>query len=227
MGIPALTGLGPDPSYEDVVVKINSLVNELRNALLTLDTVNVLELNAEVITAGSITADKIGANEITADKMNVNQLSAISADLGHITAGTIEAVQIFGSVITGTVVQTKPEGQYPRTYIAGDDSVLEIQGSGNEDYRVYVAGTQPIHILRNNFGSTVIQKESNQYIMFHPGDMQFNPTGGFLINGVNVISEINSKANAFSGVTGSVSLAGVEGQVRTLLMNNGVITDVI
>lgn len=87
--VPTFTGLGPNPQFEDVTRKINTLVMELRNLMLSLDTLNVVELNAEVIIANTITADKIAANTITADKMNVTELSAIVANLGTITAGTI------------------------------------------------------------------------------------------------------------------------------------------
>lgn len=108
MGIPTITGLGPDPQYEDLVNKINSLVNELRNALLTLDTVNVLELNAEVITAGSITADKIGANEITANEIAANTITANEIAALTITANEIAANAIIASkILAGEITADK------------------------------------------------------------------------------------------------------------------------
>lgn len=79
MPVPSFGGLPPYPEFKDVVDKVNRLVNELRNLLLNLDTLNVVELDAEVIIA----------NTITADKMNVTELSAITANLGTITAGSI------------------------------------------------------------------------------------------------------------------------------------------
>ena len=60
--------------------------------------------------ATQIVGDNILANTIDASKMNVGQLSAITANLGAITAGSLDAVTITGSVITGTVLQTAAVG---------------------------------------------------------------------------------------------------------------------
>lgn len=73
-------------------------------------------LDANNIRAEGIEAKNIKANTITADKMDVNELSAISANLGHITAGLIESIQIFGSYIATR------NGSYPRA---------EMSNSGN------------------------------------------------------------------------------------------------
>jgi hypothetical protein len=88
------------------------LNEELTFLLNNLDTRNVNELNAEVIVAGSITADKIQAKSITAELISVNELSAISANLGHIIAGLIESVEIFGSYIATR------NGQFPRAELS-------------------------------------------------------------------------------------------------------------
>lgn len=126
MPIPSFTGLPPNPQYNDIVIKVNLLVQELRNLLLSLDTLNVVELNAEVVVAGSITGDKIAANTITANKMDVDQLSAISANLGHITAGLIEAVEIFGSYISTA------NGTYPRIDFSSLGNLLAAYLNANQ-----------------------------------------------------------------------------------------------
>lgn len=89
MPIPTFNKLGPYPEFKDLVNKINTIVAELQNLMVSLDTLNIIKLNAKVIEALTITADKIAANTITANKMNVTELSAIVANLGTITAGTI------------------------------------------------------------------------------------------------------------------------------------------
>lgn len=217
MAIPTITGLGPDPSFEDVTLKINSLVNELRNTLLTLDTINVLELNAEVITA----------NTVTADKMNVNQLSAISANLGHIIAGVVESIQMISSIITGSLIQTSPEGVFPRIELASSNRVFRVQGSPDDDLRMYVAGTQPILLFSNQFGTTTIDKVGSDFTTYNTANININSGGRVYLNGVDIISTLNGKANAFYGITGSVSLTNVGGGVTTLLFSNGILTSVI
>lgn len=47
-------------------------------------------LAADQIAANSITSGKIAANSITSDKISVTSLSAISANMGNITAGTLD-----------------------------------------------------------------------------------------------------------------------------------------
>lgn len=60
--IPIFTGLGPEPTYEDVVAKVNTLVNELTNLMVSLDSLNIREINAnDVNVTGTLTSvDIIG-----------------------------------------------------------------------------------------------------------------------------------------------------------------------
>ncbi|WP_029516293.1 hypothetical protein [Paenibacillus polymyxa] len=93
-----------NPSLGDIsqsgVDQLRTLVKQLHNAsvmqteellyiLNNLDTRNVNEIDGDVLVTGTITAAK----------MNVQKLSAIAADLGAITAGTIDSVEIYGSYI--------------------------------------------------------------------------------------------------------------------------------
>ncbi|MCE3202469.1 hypothetical protein [Paenibacillus sonchi] len=114
------------------------LTKELSWLLNNLDTRNVNELNAEVIVAGSITAGKLAANSVvaenitagsvetdklaagavTAEKITVGQLSAIAADLGHITAGLIESIEIYGSYIATR------NGSFPRAEMSNTEHLF-------------------------------------------------------------------------------------------------------
>lgn len=73
---------------------------------------------------GNLDVANIKAKSITADRMSVKELSAISADLGHITAGLIEAVTIIGSLI-----KTAETGQ--RVELSATENLLKaINGAG-------------------------------------------------------------------------------------------------
>lgn len=76
-------------SLEQIKNAVGIMTKELGWLLSNLDTKNMNEIDGDILVTGTVTAGKI----------NVNELSAISANLGHITAGLIEAVQIFGSYI--------------------------------------------------------------------------------------------------------------------------------
>ncbi|WP_110930680.1 hypothetical protein [Paenibacillus bouchesdurhonensis] len=80
-------------------------------------------IKAEAITtdklhANSVTTNKIQAGAVTAEKITVNKLSAISANLGIITAGLMQAVEIFGSYIA-----TRRDG-YPRCEMSATGNVF-------------------------------------------------------------------------------------------------------
>ncbi|MGW8439975.1 hypothetical protein ACWGXJ_03065 [Paenibacillus sp. S33] len=109
-----------NPSLGDIsqsnVDQLRSLVKQLHNAavqqteellylLNNLDTRNINEIDGDILVTGTITAAK----------MNVQKLSAIAADLGTITAGVIDSVEIYGSYIATSrdqfpKVEMSPEG---------------------------------------------------------------------------------------------------------------------
>ena len=51
-------------------------------------------ITATQIAAGTITATELAANSVTADEISATTLSAITANLGSITAGSIEGATI-------------------------------------------------------------------------------------------------------------------------------------
>lgn len=168
MPIPTFSGLPPYPEFNDVVNKINKLVNELRNLMLNLDTLNVVSLNAKVIEAGTITADK----------MNVSELSAISANLGHITAGLIEAVQIYGSFIATA------NGTYPRIELSNTDNLLKALTNATNFFEITPSlfgspanywnnGTVTAAIYLFIFNTLLIQSSHN---------INISPGSGYKIN---------------------------------------------
>jgi hypothetical protein len=92
MGIWKMSQLKAPPLTDDVKELreyIKYLSNQLASMLKDLD----FTLN------GDVDFRNVRAKSIKADRMDVDELSAISANLGHIIAGLIESVQIFGSYI--------------------------------------------------------------------------------------------------------------------------------
>lgn len=59
MPIPTLTVLGPEPSFDDVKFKLNKTIQELNNMLLSLDTLNIAHLSADVIDAGEVNTNLV------------------------------------------------------------------------------------------------------------------------------------------------------------------------
>lgn len=216
-----------DATQEELLnelAKLQKVLRYLLNGQIDFENIRARSIKADNIEVGTLTAEEIMANTITADKMSVNELSAITANLGHITAGLIEAVTIIGSLI-----QTSPEGVFPRIELSSSNRVFRVQGSASEDLRMYVAGTQPILLFGNQFGSTLLEKNGSEFSVFNAGNININTGSGGRVNlnNVDVLSALNGKANAFTGITGSVSYTDVGGNPRTLIFSNGVLTGVI
>jgi hypothetical protein len=87
--IHVVTEVGTLADAYEALAKLQKTLNYLINGNLDFENIRARSIKTENIEAGAITA-----NEITVD-----ELSAITANLGHITAGLMEAVQIFGSYI--------------------------------------------------------------------------------------------------------------------------------
>lgn len=115
VNLPNVDGITTLDQVKNALGRVNK---ELTWLLQNLDTRNINELNAEVIIAGSIQTDKLAAGAITAEKIDVDELSAISADLGTITAGLIQSIQIFGSYIATR------NGEYPRAEMSNTEHLF-------------------------------------------------------------------------------------------------------
>ncbi len=85
------------------------------------------DVNANVTT---INGGQITTNSITASKISVSNLSSISANIGAITAGTIDGV-----TITGGVVQTSSSGL--RIVLDGTTDKILFQNSGTTYASMY------------------------------------------------------------------------------------------
>lgn len=59
MPIPTFSKLKPDPSFADIVTKVNTLVGEMTNLMLNLDSLNVTHLTAETIDTGTLNANLV------------------------------------------------------------------------------------------------------------------------------------------------------------------------
>lgn len=132
-----------DPNEQDTGKLVKQLLNayiilteELSFLLNNLDTRNLNEVDGDILVTGTVTAGK----------MNVEELSAISANLGHIIAGLIESVEIYGSYIS-----TNRTG-YPKAEMSSEQNLF---GAYTDALRKII-----IEAVNNNSGSPRILLES-------------------------------------------------------------------
>ncbi|MEK3875172.1 hypothetical protein [Paenibacillus sp. FSL M7-0420] len=90
---------GPPSDPAQLLVYVKDLANTTAKMAKDLEFILNGNIAFDNIRAESIETQNLKAGAVTAEKITVDELSAISANLGHITAGLVEAVQVFGSNI--------------------------------------------------------------------------------------------------------------------------------
>lgn len=161
-------------SLKDYILKLQRDLNYL---LQNLDELNVSRLDAKVIVAETITGEKIAAETITANKMDVDELSAITANLGHITAGLIEAVEIYGSYIATA------NGTYPRIEFSSDDNLLNAMRSATNYISILpdVAGNPQLYFDNGSVSGSLGIIVSTLILQAITGNLQLSASLGDVI----------------------------------------------
>ncbi|MGG1643040.1 hypothetical protein ACIFQM_17615 [Paenibacillus sp. NRS-1782] len=127
-------------------IRANSIqAKNFQAGSVSADKIQAGAISADKIQAGAITSEKIQANSVTADKIQVSQLSAISANLGHITAGLVEAVEIYGSYIATRY------NDYPRAEMSWN----------NDLFGAYFDSRNFIRIIANYGGAPALEFFTN------------------------------------------------------------------
>ena len=157
------TAFGRDPKANDIVVVVrtdnNSQVAYKHNGTAFAVINNYID--GELIVDGTITTDQLAANAVVANQINVGTLSAISADMGSITAGSLNinsgaftvssagVMTATGATVSGAITATS--GSFTGDIVANnlnissatvvgtlsannlkiDDVTIDTDGSGN------------------------------------------------------------------------------------------------
>lgn len=239
MPIPTFTKMGPYPDFDAVVAKINTLVSELQNLMLSLDDANF--------------------RSITAAVMDVGELSAITANMGKLTSG-----EIYGAYIAtkeGEYPRAEMSSSDNLIKAASSDgqwiAVYPINGSTGtpqltfRDETISPLASAFMYIQPNSWSGGVASHTwaSTKFIRITPGGTSpFTSQQWLLIDGdvtlfdfSNIYSigdaqtlqqALNGKANAFSGYTGNVPIvtginfAGETATFALLHFTNGILTSV-
>ncbi|WP_042165518.1 hypothetical protein [Paenibacillus gorillae] len=139
------------------LAKLQKTMRYLVNGQLDFENIRARSIKAENIEVGSLTAEEIKAGTITADKMDVDELSAITANLGHIMAGLIESVEIFGSYISTA------NGTFPRAEMSNTSNLFgaySSDGDGVEVISQYTNDKPAVFLIEGGQGVGVINSSS-------------------------------------------------------------------
>lgn len=169
--------------------------------------VSALKNDLEFMLNGNLDVKNIRAKGITADRMDVNELSAISANLGHITAGLIEAVQIFGSYIATRMVG------YPRCEMSNTEDLFAAYGAANQHIKMFANGmignTPVLQFTQGNYFATQAQTAGAFYFQTS-GEMKLQGSnidlyGNVRINGAGPLGLYGQSYSSASEVSQLVS----------------------
>lgn len=132
-----------DSAETDIKVLVPQLLNayakltkELSWLLNNLDTRNLNYVDGDLLVEGTVTAAKL----------IVDELSAISANLGHITAGLIESIQIYGSYIATR------NGAFPRAEMNNSGDLLAVYTDSSSSVTIEPGITDEPTITFRKFG---------------------------------------------------------------------------
>ncbi|MFS0837270.1 hypothetical protein [Paenibacillus sp. 1P03SA] len=130
---------------------------------------------------GMLGNENIRVKSIQAERIDVNKLSAISADLGHITAGLIEAIKMVGSTIIGSYIATS-ENTFPRIEFSSAGTLLKASTTANNFMKIDPAFYQSPSLEWSYPGSRVSMGiyQNRFLINAESGDIQIGSSLGDL-----------------------------------------------
>lgn len=127
-------------------IKSNTITaSEIAANTITASQIASNTITASEIAAGAVSTSELAADAVTATKINVNKLSAINADMGDITAGTIE-----GGTIKGT---TEIIAQSANVTVTGDGYISHRENpTASESWR-FDLGSRYCNCMYRSSGS--------------------------------------------------------------------------
>lgn len=212
----------PGPPNKPDLQALSAYVGQLANLLA------VLSKELDYLLNGSLDVNNIRAHSITADTLNVDELSAITANLGTITAGIINGIEIYGSYIAtanGTFprVEMSTTQNLFRAYLTAD-TYLEIVPNfdGTSPVINLVSGGANRGLFRIN-GSNELEISGGTAVNLLGGDINLRPdpvlNKKVKVSDFNTIQNsggtglqdaLNTKASG-SGISGTVFVAATSG----------------
>ena len=198
---------GRGPKEGDIVIGKDTTVTPNKtyawsyNLSSTDWTANANFISGDLIVDGSITATELAVDSVTADKISVTDLAAINANLGSITAGSIDGVTVkIGS--GSSVFKADTNGIY-----LGDETFA------NADFRVTPAGA--ITATSATITGTInINNVDGSTVTYSGGNLQVGSIGTGNINNDAVTNAliatdaVNQDSIAANSVTASEIVAG-------------------
>lgn len=199
---------------------LSSQTNDLEHLLnghLDVKNIRAEGIEARSIKAGAIETDKLAAGSVTADKITVNELSAISADLGHITAGLVEAIKMVSSTIIGSYIGTKEPGIYPRTEMSATNGYFGAFESEDKHIRIvedYLGQGVSLVFFNGFFGGGSLYMASNKLDLKGQGELALAANGNITFDSLGPRGCVFGSWSSIYSNANSESLQAVLNQIN-------------
>lgn len=211
MPVPDFGGLPPKPDFNDIVIKVNELVQQLRNLLMNLDSLNVIDLVAETITSGTINANVVTIEADDGNKYYRFDENGIVAFNG--TNNTLDFDLNTGLLTLISVLVQSATG-YPRVEINSVNNLIAAYAAANNyiGFNPIGAGNVPaLSLVFNNIlvasllrsaGGTILSTFGGDPLTLQgAANINIAPAGNLQINGTNGTSGTFYVASAPNGPT--------------------------
>lgn len=242
MPIPDTSGVPPFADFDMLKSKINEIVQKYNNLLVNMDSLNVVSLTADHIDAGTIDA---GVVTVRAD-YGTGAYIEIGPTGMTIFDGTKNTFTVtIGGQVTMTGATVQSASGYPKVELQPTGNLIGAFNTANQNIKFESLSSlsTPAIIFQDglpqgsmSFDSTSglslsaglnVQLISGANIILLPFGVVKVPSWNELVNDTTEISlqsELNSKANTFSGVTGTVYVASTSGGSPTtpITFSNGI-----
>lgn len=239
--VPTFTGLGPNPQFEDIVRKVNTLVNELRQLMLGMDSVNMFEVGGWLVTQDELASQDGDVGMSTAGTaatsirfwagnavpasapFRVQQNGKMYATDGEFTGA------ITGSTITGGTIQTAASGNRIvitnnslKTYNGADLNGFawgaDVAGPTFGDAFLYHAGNKKVDFY-DNITNFSIKASGADGIIFGGGTGPTYANGTWNMGGTFTVHTGTAFDTITQANTSGLTLAQLETELNTLKGN--------
>lgn len=244
MPIPTITGLPPKPEYQDIINKVNRLVQELTNLLLNLDSLNVVSLTADHIDTGTLDARVVTVRSDLAGgayiRIDGNGMTVNDGTKDVFTVDTNGQVTMTGAKVQTTAssfprIELSSSGNLLAAYLNANDYIaINPDLTGAPTLAAYAGGAIK-GSLSTIGGDTSIYAIGSLLNLLSNYDIRISAGSAYLvkfdswskiyndIDGETLQQALDAKQNTISGATSSFTTA----DGKTVTVSNGIITSVV
>ncbi len=186
--IPTFTKLGPQPEFNDLVNKINTLVSELQNLMLGVDSVNIFEAGGWLVTSDQL-ASQAGDVGMSTTATGADDVRLWAGSTNKDTAPW-RVTESGKMTATGALIQSA-DSSYPRVVMDPDTDLFAAYASAAEFIKVFASETGVPSLYFENASNTArIKLAGSLFSIGAFASLLLSSTGNLEISTTNAGTDI-------------------------------------